>query len=134
MISKLAPHLNMAELMKLLRFGLVGVFNTLAGYALFAFFAVVFRLTYNLSNFLSYVIMISVAFLIYKKVVFKSEKATDRRMVISYFVCAAIAFALNLAALNGLMLLGLNGFIAQIGAMVVYSVVFFLANRLIIFR
>ena len=124
---------SLNEIFKLVKFGLVGIFNTLAGYALFLLFHLVLSFGPSTANSLSYLIMISIAFVLYEGLVFGHRPKNRGRSIALYVGAAFFAFLCNLGCLNLLMSFGMKPIVAQVGAMVCYSVVFYLTNRLIVF-
>ena len=74
------------EFLKVIRFLAVGAFNTLAGYLLFAAFYLGAKFSANLSNALSYLIMISIAFVLYERFVFGAgQKGCICSVPVSHF-------------------------------------------------
>ena len=124
----------MNEWGKIVRFLSVGVFNTLAGYALFAAFHYGLQLDYSLANAASYLIMIAAAFLLYEKLVFGKGDGPRLQSVMLYFLSAGIAFLINIGVLNIAVQMGIPVWFAQLMAMGSYSVVFYLCNGFLVFR
>lgn len=122
------------EIYKVMRFLGVGVFMTIAGYLLFILFYDATKISYNLANSLSYLVMILCAFLIYKNVVFKDKSKLSSKQIFSYFASATTAFLCNLLFLNILTYLGFDARIAQVGAMGSYSIAFYFLSRFIVFK
>ncbi len=119
------------------RFGLVGLVNTAIGFAVVVLLDPILGLPPALANAASYAVGITVGFLLSRGFVFRSRTelpATGLR----YGVAALGAFALNQAVLHvaGLALGGgaAQHIAAQLVAMAIYSVSFFLLCRLWVFR
>lgn len=122
------------ELSQIARFVVVGLVNTAIGYALFSGFFFLTNLSAPVSNALSYLIVILIALCLYRHFVFETSSKLAVRDLFTYLVCATAAFSLNLLVLVTLINLGLRAPVAQIGAMVAYTVCFYLLNRLVVFK
>jgi putative flippase GtrA len=119
------------------RFGLVGLINTAIGFAVVVLLDPILGISPALANAASYAVGITVGFLLSRGFVFRSRaglSATGLR----YLIAALGAFALNQLVLR---LAGLalgagsaQHIAAQLSAMAVYSVAFFLLCRLWVFR
>lgn len=122
------------EIEKLAKFAIIGLINTTIGYFLFLAFFFLAYFSAPLSNTLSYLIVIIAAFYLYRRFVFDTSHPQTLSEVLTYVGCAGLSFGLNLLVLIGLASLGLYAPVAQIGAMVTYTIVFYLLNRLVVFR
>lgn len=122
------------ELGQMARFVVAGFFNTALGYVLFLGFFFLTNLSAPVSNTLSYLIVVLIAFSLYKRFVFDASQPQTVSEVVAYFVSAAVAFSLNLLVLITLLNLGFSIPLAQISAMAVYTVCFYLLNRFVVFR
>jgi putative flippase GtrA len=128
----------MRELLGLVaRFGLVGLVNTVIGFAVVVLLDPVMGLPPALANAASYAVGISVGFFLSRRFVFRSRaglSATGLR----YLIAALGAFALNQAVLRTAgFVLGAGAvqhIAAQLAAMAVYSAAFFFVCRLWVFR
>lgn len=116
-----------------IRFLVVGVFNTIAGYAIFLFGLWGLSMNAFAANAMSYIIVVFVAYFITAKFVFKKPIAPSGMG--QFLVAFSIAFGLNQAVLLGFdQFTDLRPEIAQVFAMGTYTVVFFLLNKFIVFR
>ncbi|MAK63043.1 MAG: polysaccharide synthesis protein GtrA [Ponticaulis sp.] len=113
-------------------FVVVGLLNTAIGYGTFLVCLLLFGLNPYISNVIGYLLALSVAFILYQRVVFKSGKLTATSIV-SYVVSFLVAFSIN----QGILYFALKYFpayLAQLCAMAAYTVVFFLLNKFFTFR
>jgi len=115
------------------RFLLIGFLNTFLGYSLFLLFLRVMLFSVAMSNFLSYFLIISLSFSVYRKTVFKSpEKGniTKALYILSFF----FSFSLNQIVLYFFSIKSnLPPEIYQIFAMATYTLVFFCLNKKFVF-
>lgn len=124
---------RMLALRELGRFAVVGVLNTAFGYAIFWVGLRVLGLTAPLANTLSYAISLCLAFVLTQRYVFRAATAQGGAPW-RFLVAFAIAFAINQAVLWLLLALAWRAEIAQMGAMVSYTIVFFILNKFFVFR
>lgn len=115
------------------RYLVAGVVNTAVGYAAFLAFFWGIGLGARLANALSYAVGLMVALLLNRLYVFKGA-TFSAGAVLRFGVGFGLAYALNLATLNGLLAAGWRAEIAQIGAMAVYTVGFYGVNRWWVWR
>lgn len=121
---------------ELMRFALVGVVNTLFGYAVFWVGLRYLGLAPGVANALSYAVSLGLAFVLTRAFVFRGAARAPAAAAAWRFALAfALAFGLNQAVL-WLLLHGVGwpAEVAQIGAMVSYTVVFFALNKFFVFR
>lgn len=116
------------------RFLVVGVLNTAFGYAIFWFGLHVLGLSAPVANTLSYAISLCLSFLLTRRFVFRATAAPAHAAAWRFVAAFAIAFAINQAVLRLLLALDWRAEIAQLGAMVSYTVVFFILNKFLVFR
>lgn len=118
---------------ELVRFLLVGAFNTLIGYGVFYILFSCFQLSPYISNAFGYIAALIVAFVLSKHFVFRS---TYRKGMVTKFILAFLmSFALNQLVL--LMLIKysqLTPEIAQILAMASYTLIFYILNKYLVFN
>lgn len=115
------------------RFISAGLVNTLVGY-------IVFLLSYNLvgleptiSNVISYLAGICCAYYLNKYFVFSNNSKKDQSYVFKFLICFAVAYSVNLISLKYFMEY-MNANYAQIIAMSIYTIVFYIFNKFIVFR
>jgi len=116
-----------------LRFGLVGVVNTLVGLAVIA---ALLRLGAGdwISNAASYAVGLCVSFTLNRRWTFGVCGAVDTREIARFLCVFAVAFGCNLAVLAAMRSLGFTeNLIGQGAAMIAYSAVFFLLSRRFVF-
>ncbi|WP_417665696.1 GtrA family protein [Pseudidiomarina sp.] len=117
---------------ELVRFILVGAFNTLIGYGVFYILFTYFQLTPYISNAFGYIAALIVAFGLSKQFVFRSTY--QKGMVTKFIVAFLISFALNQFVL--LLMIEYSQLapeIAQILAMASYTLIFYLLNKYFVF-
>lgn len=120
---------------ELARFILVGLVNTAFGYAIFWLGLHFLGLSAPLANALSYAISLCLSFVLTRRFVFRGAAAAPASAAAWRFIVAfAVAFGINQAVLWLLLALGWRAEIAQLGAMVSYTVVFFMLNKFFVFR
>ena len=116
------------------RFILVGIFNTLLGYALLLFLFHILDMSYSWAYFLSYMIGFVVSYFLTRAFVFRSQKK-KRIEFIKFVLAFGIAYGCSYLVLHLLMehkVLSPNlSFLMSMG---VYSICFYLLNRSITFN
>jgi putative flippase GtrA len=117
---------NIAEL---IRYLLAGLVNTLIGYGMFLFMLHAFQLNPLISNAIAYAVGIIVAYVL--NIVFVFEHGTHSTAAFVRFIFGfALAYALNLAMLSFLLKhVLLQPELAQLVAMAVYTISFYLYNK-----
>jgi putative flippase GtrA len=119
---------------QLVRFVAVGALNTGVGYSVFLVLALGLGVNPAVSNTISYAIGLTIAYLLYRRFVFGATGSTHAN-VGRFISCFFFAFGLNQAVLNLLIYFaGWAAPIAQIFAMVTYTVVFFVLNKYVVFK
>lgn len=119
---------------QLLRYGVVGVVNTCVGYALFWVGLRLFGLGPNAANAVSYAICLCLSFMLNRSFVFNSA-GPAKHAAWRFALAFCVAFSLNQAILWGLLWGGwLSPEIAQLFAMVAYTVLFYLLSKFFVFR
>lgn len=116
-----------------IRFLLVGVINTAVGYAAFLIAWKWLQTDFKTSNLISYVIGVSVSFVLTKSYVFYSHRFSLNAAV-RFFLAFIVAYSLNMAMLVLLIAMGLRPELAQLGAMGVYTVSFYALNKIVVWR
>lgn len=116
-----------------IRYGIIGVINTLIGYG------VLFYLTYigvlaELSNLFGYAVGFVVSYFLNKKYNFKSKNSHSRDLP-KFFFSMAIAYVLNLFALMfSYRFFGIDVYVSQILASVVYTLSGYFLSKFWVFK
>jgi putative flippase GtrA len=119
---------------ELARFVAVGLLNTVFGYAIFLLGLRVMGWPASVANTLSYAVSLCLAFVLTRRFVFRKVSGSSGATAWRFLVSFAIAFAINQAVLWLLLAVDLRPEIAQLGAMVSYTCVFFILNKFFVFR
>lgn len=118
---------------ELLRYLVAGVLNTLVGYLVFLGALHLLGLSVPVSNLISYAIGLMVAYALNNAFVFKGS-AHSLAAVSKFLAGFAVAFGVNSAVLHvAHAQLGIRPEIAQLFAMVAYTVTFYLVNKYVVF-
>lgn len=116
------------------RYVMAGAANTLVGYLVYWLCLSYIGLTPAWANAVGYAVGLCVAFVLNQVFVFRGSRVTIP-VVFHFLIAFAVAFALNQLVLwiqiDGL---EIAPEIAQIGAMMTYTVSFFLLNKFLVFR
>lgn len=116
------------------KFALVGVLNTLVGWAAFSLFFYLVKLDFRLANIISYALGLINSFIFNKLWTFQSKKY--KASEIFWFICIFV-IAFGTQYFLSLFLkdtLHWHPFIAFVAGNVVYTVLGFLGNKLVTFR
>lgn len=116
---------------QMLRFGIVGVINTLLGLAAIYAFMWFFKCSVGTANALGYAVGLIVGFLLNARWTFKSKQSISR-VFPKYSLCFAISYFLNLGVVLFMARI-VNPYLSQIFGMVTYTLVFFFASRFFVF-
>lgn len=115
------------------RFLLVGVLNTVAGYLVFLCGYWGLGLNAYLANVLAYLIVVIAAYFLTAKFVFRRQIVASG--FLQFIICFIIALSINqVVLLSVLELTPLRPEIAQVFAMGSYTCVFFVLNKWVVFR
>lgn len=116
------------------KFVVVGIINTVIGYMVFLVSLHLFSLAPFIANTFSYVIALIFSFFLSKNFVF-AYGVTNFRAVIKFITAFIIAFTCNQMILYvGYNIFVLPAEIAQIFAMCTYTVIFFIINKVFVFK
>lgn len=118
---------------EMLRYLVAGLANTAVGYGVFLFLNAVVGVAPHASNAASYAVGLLVALLLNRYFVFQGARITPTA-VWRFALGFGAAYTLNLLALSVGLALGLPPWLAQIFAMVTYTVSFYLINRAWVWR
>lgn len=125
--------MNAVEIRRLVKYSLAGVVNTGVGFGSFLLFFYLVGLSVYVANALGYFVALVVAYLLNRFWVFESMSARKHSVLI-FFLSFAVAFGLNQATLLLLVDgIGVPPLVSQVAAMVVYTGVFYLLNRFLVF-
>lgn len=118
---------------EMVRFLLVGVLNTVAGYLIFLGGYWGLGLNAYLANMLAYLIVVIAAYFLTAKFVFRRQIVTSG--FLQFIICFFIAFSINQVVLmSAVELTPLRPEIAQVFAMGSYTCVFFVLNKWVVFK
>lgn len=116
----------------LAKYSVAGLVNTLVGYAVI-FGCMAWGLGPVVSNVLGYCVGFVTSFLQSRHWVFRSKGGVVDEGL-RFIPAFLVAFAVNFLVLQGLLKLGINPYLAQLGACVAFVVVGFALNYLFVFR
>ncbi|WP_454868820.1 GtrA family protein [Pseudomonas farris] len=120
--------------MQPLKYIFAGVVNTAIGYGVFLALITLFNTNPAYANAIGYGIALIAAFALNKIFVF-NQSTTDRSTIPKFILAFAISFTINqLMLLIVYQRMGVPAEIAQIFAMVSYTVVFYLLNKEFVFH
>ena len=119
--------------MQPLKFIFAGVANTAIGYGVFLLLVTLLDMNPSYANAIGYVIALIAAFILNKTFVF-NQSTTDRSTIPKFIVAFGIAFGINqLMLISGYRLAGLDPKIAQVFAMISYTISFYALNKKFVF-
>lgn len=116
------------------RFVLAGAVNTLVSYVIFILLWGIAHWSAEMANLVSYIVGLCVSFFLNRFFVFKTDTRISSATAIRFLLAFAGACALNLGVLMALIKMGGQPEYAQIGAMVVYTLVFYVLNKRLVWR
>jgi len=117
-----------------IRFILVGIFNTILGYAIILFLFHIVNLSYSLAYLLSYIIGFVISYFLTRSFVFQSQQKKYREFM-KFVVAFGIAYGCSYLILHLLIehkILPIN--MSFLVGMIVYSLCFYLFNKYITFK
>jgi putative flippase GtrA len=119
--------------MQLLKYLVVGLLNTLVGYGIFFILVHFLQVTPEIANAISYILALSLAFMLNKIYVFRDDVVISR--AISKFLLAfTLAFSINqLVLIFFYRFLGFTAEISQLPAMLSYTLFFYVLNKHFVF-
>jgi putative flippase GtrA len=115
---------------QIINFIIVGIFNTLFGYAVYAAF-IFLGFNYIASVFLATILGILFNFKTIGKFVFKSH---DNTLIVKFIFVYAIVFIVNIVLIKTLKDFGLNDYISGLFAIIPASITSFILNKYFVFR
>lgn len=116
----------------LAKYSIAGLVNTVVGYAVI-FICMASGLGPDASNVLGYCVGFATSFLQSRHWVFRSTGAVGEDSL-RFIPAFLVAFVANFLVLQGLLELGVNPYLAQIGAGIAFLGVGFVLNYLFVFR
>lgn len=119
---------------ELARFVVVGIVNTAFGYAIFWLGLHLMGMSPQMSNTFGYAVSLCFSFVLTRYFVFRAGDAPGGAAAWRFAIAFALAFGLNQAVLWLLLALSWRAEIAQLGAMVSYTLLFFILNKFFVFR
>jgi putative flippase GtrA len=124
-----------SETLQMIRFALVGLFNTSVGLVTFLIGYKLFGLSLVIANAASYPVAIMISFFLTKAFVFRNGQPNSLGRFLKFAACAAVAYGANLVAF--LIVEGwgvLPGSLIHVAGMVTYTTSFYLLNKFLVFR
>jgi putative flippase GtrA len=119
----------------MIRYGLVGLANTVVGLSVIYVAMHVFHWHYATANVLGYCLGLTVSFFLNKRFTFRSPRAIPLREPLFFLLVFGASFAIQMGALVLFVeVLRVNRFAAQALAMAMYTAIGYAGNKLITFR
>lgn len=124
----------MFHMSQLIRFILVGAFNTVLGYGVIFFFMYIIDLSPEFSNVIGYMATLIVSYFLHRRYTFRIEQ--KKNIMFFYFLIVfMISYCANLATLVILVrAMGMHAGISQFAAGAVYVCTSYLLNKYYAFR
>jgi|TARA_B110000444_G_C18748051_1_gene551317 putative flippase GtrA len=117
---------------KFTRFIIVGLANTISCYFLFIFFTQLLSLNLFAANFLSYLVIIPISYLLYRIFVFQSTQNLNNKK--NYFLSFAVAYLANYLLIFILSIqVNFSDELIHIIGMICYSLIFYFLNNKFVF-
>jgi len=128
------PQASLAEIGRIIRFVVVGLFNTVVGYA-FILLALFAGVGDYLANALGFLVGLPVAYLLHRTFTFRASEPMHRSEAMRYTLAFLMAYAVNVLVVAAGRDLGFreNPFV-QLLAIGVYAALFYVLNRFFVFR
>ena len=122
-------------IVRILKFGSVGVVNTIIGFGVILLAMTAFKIPPVWSNVIGYACGLSVSFVLNSRFTFSDRGRPGWGAVFKFLTAFAIAYGLNISTLILLLMSGRElAVIAQLIAMCVYTFSFFLLSHFFVFR
>lgn len=125
---------SLNKMKQLIKFLMVGILNTLLGYAIIFFSMYFLSLTAVVSNIIGYMVGLVLSYVLNRKVTFQST-SKSKAEIVRFLLVFLVAYLANLGAL--LMLIRVGGVhegVAQVLAGVIYVFVSFFLNKYYVFH
>ena len=124
----------MFHMSQLIRFILVGAFNTILGYGIIFFFMYIVNLSPEFSNVIGYMTTLIVSYFLHRKYTFRIEQKKNI-MFLYFLIVFMISYCANLVILVILVrAMGIHAGISQFVAGAVYVCTSYLLNKYYAFR
>lgn len=122
------------EIGRIGRFVVVGLFNTLIGYA-FILLGLFAGLGDYVANALGFLMGFPVAYLLHRSFTFRTNEPKSRSEAVRYALAFFLAYAVNIAVIAAGREFGLRESpLVQLLAIVAYAALFYVLNRFFVFR
>lgn len=119
---------------EIIRYIISGIINTVVGYGVFICLVYLLDVNPFYANAIGYIIALCIAFILNKYFVF-NVKNTQIKHFLMFIIAFIVAFFINVIVLSlFLNVLNLYPAIAQIFAMISYTVSFYIFNKFIVFK
>ncbi len=119
---------------QLLRFIIVGIFNTIIGLSVI-YVLIYFGFNNYISNIFGYLVGLSISFILNKYYVFNTQNNNQivHKQFVKFILIFLIAYSVNITALF-ITLNYVSNYTAQFIAMIAYTVINFILNKYITFK
>jgi putative flippase GtrA len=132
-MQRLGPRASWLDtLAQILRFGFVGILNTISALAVIWLLMAAGAGPYP-ANFVGYALGVTIGFMMNRTWTFRHRDAIKWTQVMRYLLTFCISYLLNLAVVTLLLHAHVPPYIAQIGGIPVYTVCFFLMSKYFVF-
>jgi putative flippase GtrA len=123
-----------SEFPKVIRYGIVGIFNTLFSLGIIFTFSEIFKFDYRLANAIGYFFGISFSYMINRIWTFQADNSLGRSMGL-FILIFGISYGSNLLTVIFLVeYMSIATDISQVVGAVIYTMVGYLGNRFIVFN
>lgn len=120
------------DFLELVRFGLVGVLNTVAALGII-FLLMACGVGVYTANVIGFCVGLTISFLLNRSWTFRGSGPLHARQIGTFILAVAIAYAANIASVFAWIESGLDPYIATILGMPVYTVLFYLLSKFVVF-
>lgn len=128
-IAKIKKNLTELLSLQLIKFGWVGVLNTVLGYAIFFVCIYIFKLHYSLALIIEYIFGISNSYIWNKLWTFKSKNRANKE-IFKFIIVYIISLVFNYAILFLLIdILNIKAAISQIIALIIIFPITFIGHK-----
>ena len=123
------------EVLKFVRFCLVGSINTLTTYLIIVFLYGILNLDIFISNFSGYIFGLIVSFLFNRDFVFKSKRNNMNTQICKFIVTFVVSYSLNILVLFILNnLIKINSYFSILFSSFFYTLTFYILCNIFVFR
>ena len=117
-----------------LRYISVGVVNTISSYLIIITFQYLLYFSPQVSNLIGYTIGLIVSYILNKRFVFKSRKASYFIFGVKFLWAFIVSYAVNFLSLNLLLKFDIKEYIVQAICMAIYSIIFYIICKFYVFK